>query len=618
MQDCTTQCSFALHFAKLYVQTVLCGSACSLCLKSYQLCSIQLGIAQPAAVATVCGKKCSMTSMLHSIRLATYTHKSACGVCTANSAAHSAHFATVPATECNKLTNSLPTAGGVQAAEATTLKALMQLHAPSPVKQRAGRDKRAIRTMLQDSREMLLQSIAVSAQTGLQNITGHLGALHCIVAVQESVPAPAPVLSAADAPPGFAPKASTEPSAPSPFALKLWPFGDDAQQHPQPRGWPVEDAAPLLQLLRVHKVLASKSKQQIPQQLLADILLSASAAATHSPSLSQRLVQEVKNISSDQPSPTLSAQLHLLELQQLHNRGESSSSSAVEQLWSHVETTMPDALTAGSRSAQEVAEAMLQLAKWSQASNGTMTSTRQAEMLSRLREVALGSSEASEPCLPLNASPPALCLAAAVKLAPASATAWLAYADYLHSLCSLHPSSTLLQSSIPASSQGCAETAHNSQPGSDESDMLDPQSNWQILTQMVKAYCTHLKLAAQYVGLTGLPEDHMSVLLKLLQLLNMEELAPECLQAIRAGVESIPVLTWRCVVPQLFALLAHQDAGVWQLAQQLLQALELQDPAAVLYPALVESRRSNSGKWMDTSSWHCCLFHSLYNPTAVL
>lgn len=508
------------------------------------------------------------------------------------------------ATQLDKLTCSLPTAGGVhavQAAEASTLKALMQLHAPSPLKQRAGRDKRAIRTMLQDSRETLLQSIAVSAQTGLQNITGHLAALHCVVAVQESVPAPAPVLSAADAPPGFAPKAPTEPSAPSPFALKIWPFGDDAQQHPQPRQWPIQDVAPLLRLLRVYKVLASKSKQQIPQQLLADILLSASAAATHSPSLSQRLVQEVKNISPEQPSPTLSAQLHLLELQQLHNKGGSNSASAFEQLWDHVATTLPDPLTAGSsdglqrESTQSVAEAMLQLAKWSQTSHGMMTSTRQAEMLARLKGVALGSSEASEPYLPLDASPPALCLAAAVKLAPASATAWLAYADYLHSLCSLHPSSTLLQSSTPASPRGSAETAHNSQPGSDESGMLDP-SSWQTLTQMVKAYCTHLKLAAQSVGLAGLPEDHMSVLLKLLQLLSMEELAPECLEAIRAGVESIPVLTWRCVVPQLFALLAHQDAGVWQLAQQLLQALELQDPAAVLYPALVESRRSNSGK----------------------
>lgn len=476
----------------------------------------------------------------------------------------------------------------------------MQLHAPSPVKQRAGRDKRAIRTMLQDSRETLLQSLAVSAQTGLQNITSHLAALHCVVSVQESVPAPAPVLSAANAPPGFAPKAPTEPSAPSPFAHKLWPFGDDAQQHPQPRQWPVQDVAPLLQLLRVHKVLASKSKKQIPQQLLADILFSASAAATHSPSLSHRLVQEVKSVSSDQPSPTLSAQLHLLELQQLHHRGGSNSSSAFEQLWNHVETTLPDALSAGSSDGpqrgltQPVVQAVLQLAKWSQTSNGTMTTTRQAEMLGKLREVALGSSEASEPYLPLDASPPGLCLAAAVKLAPASATAWLAYADYLHSLCSLHMSSTLLQSSTPASSQGSAETAHNSQPGSDESDTLDP-SNGEILSHMVKAYCTHLKLAAQSVGLAGLPEDHMPVLLKLLQLLSMDELPPECLQAIRAGVESVPVLTWRCVEPQLFALLAHQDAGVWQLAQQLLQALELLDPAAVLYPALVESRRSNTG-----------------------
>lgn len=486
----------------------------------------------------------------------------------------------------------------------------MQLHAPSPVKQRAGRDKRIIRTILQDSRETLLQSIAVTAQTGLQNVTAHLAALHCVTAVQDSVPAPAAVLSAADAPPGFAPKPSTEPSAPITFALKLWPFGDNAQVQAQPRQWPVENPGPLLRLLRVHKVLASKSKQQVPEQLLADILQSASAAASHSPSLAKRLIKEVRDASQDQLSPTLLAQLLLLELQQLHRRGGTDSSSAVEQLWDHVGSTLPHALQRASsnrlqhRPAHSVVEAVLQLSKWCQASDGT-TVSRQA--VDRLREVAVGSSsEESGSYLSSDTSDQALCLAAAVKLAPSSANAWLAFADHLHSLCNLQRSTTPLQASGPASSQGSAEAADESQPDSGKSDVQN-SINQETLIKMIKAYCTYLKLAAQSVGQAGLPEDQMPVLLKLLQLLNLDVLAPEGLHALRAGVESVPVLTWRCVVPQLFAVLAHQDAGVWQLAQELLQALEMLDPAAVLYPALVEIRRSNMGNGLNTLAWCCCI-----------
>ena len=505
---------------------------------------------------------------------------------------------------------SLFTAGGVhavQAAEATTLKALMQLQGPSPIKQRASRDKRAIRSMLQDSRETLLQSIAVTAQTGLQNVSAHLAALHWVTAVQDSVPAAAVVLSAADAPPGFAPKPPTEASAPSPFAHKLWPFGGDAP--PQPRRWPLGGAAPLLQLLRVHKGLASKGKHQVPQQLLADTLQSASAAATHSPSLAKQLIQEVKDVNTNQPNSSLSARLHLLELQQLHNRGGSDSSSAFEQLSHHVASTLSDPLKSASTGSTQSGsthpglEALLQLAKWYHASHGVMFG-RHAEILDRLKEIALGSSKASGSYLPSGASDQALCLAAAVKLAPASATAWLAYADYLHSLCELQPFALPPQPSTPASSQGSAGAGDHSQPDSDKSDMLNSSSR-ETTAQMVKAYCTYLKLAVQSIGQAGLPEDHMPVLLKLLQLLSQDELAPEVVHALRAGVESVPVLTWRCVVPQLFALLAHQHAGVWQLAQELLQALEALDPAAVLYPALVESRRSNTGQFLLSAVLTC-------------
>lgn len=492
----------------------------------------------------------------------------------------------------------------MQAAEATILKALMQLHAPSPVKQRAGRDKRAIRSMLQESRETLIQSIAVTAQTGLQNVTAHLAALHCITAVQESVPAPAAALSPADAPPGFAPKTPTEPSVQSPFAHKLWPFGDIAPHDSQPRAWLKRDAEPLLQLLRVHKVLASSSKQQVPQQLLAGIVQSASAAAADSPLLAVRLIQAAKDVNKEQPSPTVSASLQLLELQQLHNRGGSCSSSACEQLCNHVAARLTDPLTGASTdgsqqgSAYPIVEAVLQLAKWCQTSNGT-TSDQQADMLLRFREVAHGSLEPTDTHLHVDSSDQALCLAALVKLAPTSATAWLAYADYLHTLCNNQLLETPLHSSTPASSQASAEPADVSQPDSEKSDMLDSSSP-QTLIHMVNAYCTYVKLAVQSLGQAGLAEDHLPALLKLLQLLSQEELAPEVLHALKAGIESVPVLAWRCVVPQLFALLAHHDAGVWQLAQELLQALEVMDSAAVLYPALVESRRSKAGHFLCT------------------
>ena len=110
----------------------------------------------------------------------------------------------------------------------------------------------------------------------------------------------------------------------------------------------------------------------------------------------------------------------------------------------------------------------------------------------------------------------------------------------------------------------------------------------------------------------------MPVLLKLLQLLSGDGLVPEVLHAVRAGVESVPVLAWRCVVPQLFALLAHRDAGVWHLAQELLQALEMLDPAAVLYPALVESGRSKSGALLyHVMVWCSFIEHEIGDMTKI-
>ena len=506
-------------------------------------------------------------------------------------------------------------AGGVhavEAAEATTLKALMQLHASSPIKQRAGRDKRATRSMLQDSRETLLQSISVTAQTGVQNAAAHMAALHCITAAQDSMPAPpAAALSAADAPPGFAPKPSAEPSAPSPFALRLWPFG--ASQDCSPCQWPVEDTIPLVQMLRVHKLLASKSKQQVPLQLLVEILQSASALALHSPSLAQRLIEEVKSVSPEKHS-LVSSKLDLVELQLLHSKGGTHSSSAAEKLWGLLSLQLSEASNhsalsspspgAHHNSSHALAEALLQLGRWCQSPGSTSFGMR-TDMYAKIREVALDSSDTSPTYLPSDASDEALCWAAAVNLVPLSAAAWLAYADYLHTL---SQSSWQANASLP---QLPDKDDHISLPGSQGSETADESRsdtmnaterqpkliNHQATIAMVKAYCTYLRLSVQSVGQAGMPEDPMPVLLKLFHVLSEDQFAPTVTQAIQAGIEAVPVLTWRPVVPQLFALLAHDDAGVWNLAQRLLQDLELLDPAAVLYPALVESRRSSKGLW---------------------
>ena len=66
---------------------------------------------------------------------------------------------------------------------------------------------------------------------------------------------------------------------------------------------------------------------------------------------------------------------------------------------------------------------------------------------------------------------------------------------------------------------------------------------------------------------------------------------------------------WRAVAPQLFALLAHSEEEVARLAGELLQGLQMLDPAAVLFPALVESKRISSGQ-----SWPIDDFLSAERP----
>ncbi len=228
-------------------------------------------------------------------------------------------------------------AGGVhaaEAAEATSLKALMQLHAHSSAKQRPGRDKRLIRTLLQDSKDTLLQSLSVTAQTGLHNTTSQLTALHCLAAVQESVPAPVAALAAVDAPPGFAPKAvEPSPQLQPAFALWLWPFGNGLPQEADANQWPVEDPQPLLQLLRVHKVLASKGKQEVPQQLLLNAVQSAAASGNHC--LANRLIADNAANSKDRDG-LLSLKLHLLKFQPECSSRSVDSTSASGQLWNLV------------------------------------------------------------------------------------------------------------------------------------------------------------------------------------------------------------------------------------------------------------------------------------------
>ncbi|KAK9805272.1 hypothetical protein WJX72_010214 [[Myrmecia] bisecta] len=58
------------------------------------------------------------------------------------------------------------------------------------------------------------------------------------------------------------------------------------------------------------------------------------------------------------------------------------------------------------------------------------------------------------------------------------------------------------------------------------------------------------------------------------------------------GLAEVPAAAWGAVTPQLFAQLLHPDQAVRQLAQRLLEALEMVSPAQVLYPALVEERQA--------------------------
>lgn len=516
---------------------------------------------------------------------------------------------------CGLKAGAVVPAGGVhaaEAAEATTLKALMQLHAPASAKQRAGRDKRLIRSMLQDSKDTLLQSLAVTAHTGLHNATAQLTALHFLTAVQESVPAPAAALPSVDAPPGFAPK-TAEPITHPLFALKLWPFGDGCAQDLQPNQWPAQDPKPLLQLLRVHKVLASKGKQQ----LLVDAIQSAAASGNHH--LADRLTAD--GIASQDTQGGLSVNLQLLRLQHQHSRGAVDDASASGQL---SDLLLPMLQTKAPSEQVEMAslqaQAILQLAHWWQASpsrndgsnSGTFHASigQRSEVLSSLKEVVQGAGSI-QPYLPCGAPDQAICLAAAVKLTSGSASAWLAYADYLHSLCYPASSPNPPQAHSPAQAEAPApptSTDTLSSARDDSHPVENDQVKQQIATEMVKAYCAHLRLAAQSVGQAGVPEDHMPVLLKLLHLLAEDHIVSDAFHVLKSEGRTIPVLTWRAVVPQLFALLVHECAGVWGLALELLQALQCVDPAAVLYPVLVESKRISKGRcltYTPVSACHC-------------
>ena len=493
----------------------------------------------------------------------------------------------------------------MEAAEATTVKALMQLHAPSSGMQRASRDKRLIRSMLQESKDTLLQSLSVTAQTGLQNASAHLAALHCLTAVQLSLPAPVSALPAVDAPPGFAPKPAEAPTAPS-LALKLWPFGIGSEHETPP--WPVNDPQPLLQLLRVRKVIASKSKQQLPQQLMLDAVQSASAS--HNPGLAKRLLADFNSATKLSCQP-LSLKLQLLELKLKHNSGNLDGASAVEHLGKMLAPMLEKRTSSAPSDPQAAsmqAQTLMQLAEWC-GSQGNMldrfdlpdaTPHMHSQMLESLRQAATGGTDGPTPYCPTDASPHALCLAAAVKTVPTSASAWLAYADLLYNMSGPARITELPEASATGNGPTSSSSQETSQASSASSSAPDASSTYavnqeQTTIEMIKAYCTYLKTDAQSVGHAGLPEDHMPVLLKLLQALSGDQISPEVLQALRCGIQMVPVMIWRAVVPQLFALLAHEQSGVWSLGRDLLQALELVDPAGVLYPALVESKRISKG-----------------------
>ena len=507
-------------------------------------------------------------------------------------------------------------AGGVnaaEAAEASTLKALMQLHTSAPAKQRAGRDRRLVRSMLQDAQDTLLQSLAVISASDLHQAVPQLIQLHCLAAVQDSIPASAPVLPASEAPPGFAPKPAEVPScSQSSLAHHLWPFVPGLSNsdfgHLQPDLWPVQDPKPMLQLLRVHQHLDSKQDRSAQQHLLLAAALSATASCNYK--LVRRLVQDMQaGMQAQDPQQHVAG---LLDIQAALKSGSIDISAAAQKLYQELQrlqtlSASPDQQT---EHASVKLQMILQLVQWSTEATTTQPHVSHSFDIKRMIKEILTS-----PTVALSDAAPPSALGSGhqdglIGTVSERAAAWLVYADYLYASSQpTRPADTAGQHSVGLQDQ-------NAQQGSNAPTTPDASSFQSQQSEVIQAYSMYLSLACQTQGPAGVPQDYTSVLLKLLELVVSLATNNSSLGAVTVALQRVPVLAWRTVVPQLFALLANEHTATSESARAPLQSLGCFDAASVVFPALVEIKRIDQGMLRcrfhhvhDSlcSHMHCCL-----------
>ena len=473
----------------------------------------------------------------------------------------------------------------------------MQLHASAPVKQRAAREKRIVRSMLQDAQDTLFQSLAVVAQSGLDHTLPHLVQLHCLTAVQDTLPLATPNPAASDAPPGFAPKVTDAPPAQSSLLTHMWPFSESqcASWGMNPDHWAAQDPKPMLQLLRVHQQLKDKQQDSTCQRLRLAAMHSASASGNHK--LASRLLADVQALSEEGDISWCASRL--LDTQRALSGGDLDTATAYQQL-EQILQALHNSSASNRQHPQFTSiqlQVMLQLAKWSgstTSSASAVTDWNVSHMLHQPSVTPLDPSLWEDIQAVDQAHDQEPYLSSAVCNVPRSAAAWLAYADCIHT-CSV----TSLRDNMVK-----------------DAVYVDCDSGISRCFDAVQAYCRHLALASQTMGPAGKPEDCTAALLKVLHLVTTSAVSPSevGLSAMTECLQGLPPLTWRPVVPQLFALLAHDNAALSGLAESLLHHLGSIDAAAVLYPALVESKRIEQGmpQFSSFSQSHASVrFHSL-------
>lgn len=458
----------------------------------------------------------------------------------------------------------------------------MQLNASASVK-RVVREKRLVRSTLQDAQDTLLHSLAVMSQSGLESTVPHLVQLHCLTAVQDTLPQTSPNPSASDAPPGFAPKVADTPPAPSSLLAHMWPFHDS----PSTASWrPAtghcsahDNPKPMLQLLRVHQQLDSKQKQSICQRLRLGVM--HAAATSHNYKLAERLGGALQAPTEAASSWHCAAKL--LQTQIAHDSGDLNATAAARHLQPVLVSLQSLPADVGDK--RQVAavrlQVLLQLAEWSGSGESLLSTAATDGVQGVLRQI-ISDHKAAGSRVPADghSSMQGQCLHAAVSSMPQSAAALLAYGDYLHSICQ-HDSD-----------DNTAPRKH-SQHDQIAAAELSPIGAGARQVQALQVYCLYLASASQSTSSAGDSLDCTPMLLKVLELVTESS---DLVDMVMQAMSSVPQLVWRAVVPQLFALLAHEDSAISGLAQRLLHDLSCVDIAAVLYPVLVESKRAEKGQ----------------------